>query len=64
MSYSGSRPMPGEKTKTPSTYTCNDYRQEMVLLALRKRLHRPDLAEEERERLVNEVARLEKEIGF
>ncbi len=56
--------MPGEKTKTPSTYTCNDYRQEMVLLALRKRLHRPDLAEEERERLVNEVARLEKEIGF
>ena len=64
MNNSGTRPIPGEKIKTPSTYTCNEYRLEMVLLALRQRLHQPDLAEQEREKLVKEVARLEKEIGF
>ena len=45
-------------------YTCNEYRAEMILLALRQRLQQPELAETERARLQNEITRLEKEIGF
>ena len=45
-------------------YTCNEYREEMILLALRRRLQQPDLAEEERKRLIGEIARLEKEFDF
>ena len=45
-------------------YTCNEYRQEMVLLALRRKLLLADLTEEERQRLSEEIARLEEEIGM
>ncbi len=45
-------------------YTCNDYRQEMILLGLRRKLQHPDLPREERKKLTEEVARLEKAIGF
>jgi hypothetical protein len=45
-------------------YTCNEYRQEMIHLALRRRLQQPELAEEERQRLTGEIDRLEKAIGF
>lgn len=47
-----------------TVYTCNEYREEMILLALRRRLQQPDLAEEEKTRLAGEIARLEKEFGF
>ncbi len=45
-------------------YTCNEYREEMILLALRQQLQRLDLTEEEREKLTQEIVRLEKVIGF
>lgn len=48
----------------PRVYTCNEYRQEMILLALRRKLLQPDLTEEERRRLSEEIARLEEEIGM
>jgi hypothetical protein len=55
-------------TNTPktvsSTYTCNDYREEMILLGLRQKLLQSDLTEEERTKLTKEIARLEKIIGF
>lgn len=47
-----------------AVYTCNEYREEMILLGLRRRLQQPGLAEEERTRLAGEIARLEKEFGF
>jgi hypothetical protein len=40
-------------------YTCNEYRQEMILLGLRKRLASPDLSEEEKKRLKEEIAEVE-----
>lgn len=37
-------------------YTCNDYREEMMLLALRQKLADSDLYEDERSRLKEEIA--------
>lgn len=50
--------------KVSSQYTCNDYREEMILLALRQKLQKSDLTDEERVKLMEEIARLEKAIGF
>lgn len=53
------------KTKTiPAQYTCNDYRQEMILLGLRQKLQRSDLTDAERMQLLQEISILEKAIGF
>jgi hypothetical protein len=49
---------------SPQVYTCNEYRQEMILLALRRKLLLADLKEEERRHLAGEIARLEKELGM
>jgi hypothetical protein len=43
-------------------YTCEDYRNEMMLLALRKRLEEEDLSTKERDRLVAEIKKLEQEM--
>ncbi|MFW6115353.1 MAG: hypothetical protein ACOC6E_03550 [Thermodesulfobacteriota bacterium] len=43
-------------------YTCEDYRKEMILIALRKRYEEEDLSEEEKARLVYEIKQLEKEM--
>ena len=55
--------MENPKTST-STYTCNDYRAEMILLGLNKQLARPDLTPEEKAHLKSEIARVEKEMGL
>ena len=41
-------------------YTCNDYREEMRLIGLRKRLNENDLNPTERQLIEAEIARLEK----
>ena len=48
---------------TPNV-TCQDYRGERRLLALKQQLSQADLPREERERLEAEVADLEKELGM
>ena len=40
-------------------YTCAEYRQEMLLLALRKRLNEKGLSEKERKKITAELQRLE-----
>ena len=40
-------------------YTCNEYREEMILLSLRQRLHKKGLAESEKETIRKEISRLE-----
>jgi len=45
-------------------YTCQEYRQEMVLLGLKKRLTHEDLSEEERLSLLNSIESLEREMGL
>ena len=43
-------------------YTCVDYRSEMKLLGLKKRLEEDNLSEEEKARIVCEIKELEKEM--
>jgi hypothetical protein len=47
-----------------SHYTCKDYREEMILLALRQKLQLSQLTDEERAKLTEEIVRLEKAFGF
>jgi hypothetical protein len=42
-----------------STYTCIDYREEMLLLSLQRRLHQKDLSESEKEKLLEEIKKIE-----
>ncbi len=45
---------------TKKSYSCSDYRQEMRLLGLRKRLHEEGLSGSERQVIQAEIAELEK----
>ena len=45
-------------------YTCNEYRAEMILLALQNKLKQANLSEEERQEVLQEIARLEKIVGL
>jgi hypothetical protein len=53
-----------DRTKTSRNYTCNEYREEMILLGLRRQLQQPGLTDDERKRLEEEVSRLERLIGM
>jgi hypothetical protein len=48
----------------PSQYTCNEYRAEMILLALQNKLQLANLSEQERREIFREIARLEKIVGL
>jgi hypothetical protein len=41
-------------------YTCSDYRKEMRLLGLKKRLHENDLSKSEKQDIEAEIVKLEK----
>jgi len=41
-------------------YTCNDYREEMRLMGLKKRLHEETLSQAEKQIIEAEINRLEK----
>jgi hypothetical protein len=41
-------------------YTCSEYREEMRLIGLRKRLNEADLSRTEKQLIEAEIARLEK----
>ncbi|MBW1720888.1 MAG: hypothetical protein JRJ78_02365 [Deltaproteobacteria bacterium] len=45
-------------------YTCQDYRQEMLLAGLKNRIHNEDLSPEERETLEEEIRKLESDMGM
>jgi hypothetical protein len=47
------------KDKKP---TCNDYRQEMMLLGFRRRLAEEDLSDREKQSVKAEIEKLEKEM--
>jgi hypothetical protein len=53
-----------EKHQISAQYTCKEYREEMILLALQQKLQRSDITEEERRTLLAEIACLEEKIGF
>lgn len=56
--------MDHEPDSPSGPYTCNEYREEMILLALQKKLQRENLGKAEREELLREIARLEKIVGL
>ena len=45
-------------------YTCREYREEMILAGLRKRLQQSDLKDEERMQLIQEIKLLEQKLGL
>ena len=49
---------------TDQSYTCEDYREEMILVALKKQLTCTDLPDEEREALEKRVKELESDMGL
>ncbi|MCG8687545.1 MAG: hypothetical protein MI892_21905 [Desulfobacterales bacterium] len=55
--------MDNPKQKT-SNYTCNDYREEMILLGLQKQLAKPGLSPEEKETLKKQIIEVEKQMGL
>lgn len=53
-----------EKPDLRGPYTCNEYREEMILLGLLKRLSSGKLMPGEKENLLKEIAELEKQMGI
>ena len=53
-----------ENPKTSGQYTCTEYREEMILLGLQKRLSSEGLTPEEKENLLKEIAKVEKQMGI
>jgi hypothetical protein len=45
-------------------YTCSDYRQEMILLGLRKQLSDERLTDEERQKVLDRIEQLEETMGM
>lgn len=52
------------KPSRQRTYTCSDYREEMRLLGLRRRLEQEGVSGEERARLLREIERLERTLAM
>jgi len=57
-------PMNQTNKNTTSQYTCSDYREEMVILALRQKLMKTTLTGKERKELEKQISQLEEKIGF
>jgi hypothetical protein len=47
-----------------AAYTCVDYREEMILLGLKRRLEDPDLSEEEKSIIQSRIQELEKSLDM
>lgn len=51
-------------TAKKGNYTCNDYREEMILLGLQKRLNQGNLTDQEKKELLKEIEIIEKQMGM
>ena len=45
-------------------YNCSDYREEMILLGLRRRLNHADISADERKEVIEEIEDIEKQMGL
>jgi len=50
--------------KPNAKYTCTEYRQEMILLGLKRQLENSGLPESERMRIAEKVRQLEQQMGM
>ena len=48
----------------PNSYTCKEYREEMILAGLKKRLTQAGLSDNERSEVEQEILRMEKVMDF
>lgn len=53
-----------EKKENTSKYTCKEYREEMILIGLRKMLEKKDLSPEQREEIEKKIEELEDKMGL
>ena len=53
-----------EQPNPKNIYTCNEYREEMILLGLQKRLSSNHLTRKEKEDLLIQIEDLEKQMGI
>lgn len=51
-------------TTSPQKYTCNEYREEMILAALQRQLAKPNLSPEIKEQLITDIEKLEIAMGL
>ncbi|MBU1195492.1 MAG: hypothetical protein KKE62_19555 [Proteobacteria bacterium] len=52
------------KAENKGVYTCNEYREEMILLSLQKKLSSGGLTPEEKKALLREITEVEKQMGI
>jgi hypothetical protein len=52
-----------DRNKTTPPYTCREYREEMILIGLQKRLQKAQ-SEEEKSNLRREIEELQKKMGL
>jgi len=45
-------------------YTCSEYREEMMLLGLQRKLESSELTEKERQEIIREIKKIEHSMGF
>ncbi|WP_419662544.1 hypothetical protein [Desulfosarcina variabilis] len=45
-------------------YTCSEYREEMLLLGLKRQLEDPTLSESEKKQLSEKITKLEQQMGM
>ncbi|MBC2711617.1 MAG: hypothetical protein HGJ94_11720 [Desulfosarcina sp.] len=50
--------------KSAGKYTCTEYRQEMILLGLKRQLEDPGLPEAEKRCIAEKISELEQQIGM
>jgi hypothetical protein len=53
-----------ENMKHASNYTCTEYRQEMILLGLKRQLESPGLPEAQRMHIAEKINELERQMGM
>lgn len=54
----------GDMGSKKGNYTCNDYREEMILLGLQKRLNQGNLSDDEKKEILKEIETIEKQMGM
>ncbi len=50
--------------KPAGKYTCTEYRQEMILLGLKRQLEAPELTEAQQVRIAEKIRELEQQMGM
>lgn len=57
-------PQPPSSGNPSGNYGCNEYRQEMVLAGLQRSLHQPNLDEQQRQQIKEQIRLLEEAMGL